>query len=217
MHFDNLFFILLIAGAAILRWLAQQSKSGNKNSDREEPPPVSPEENETEEERVRRFFDALGQPPSSKPPPRITPRADIPPRPVAPVQPPPIGRPVFPSRRSTPAPREIKLPGQITAPPYEKRVFTPRVVPAPAFEIREPAAAPVELPSLIKTPAEAYAVATQAPEQVLEARTDLARRFRSTYDLRDIIVLREIFGPPRGLQDLATGRVRPDGGLVGSV
>jgi hypothetical protein len=187
MHFDNLFFILLIAGAAVLRWLAQQSKSGNKNSDREEPPPVFPEENETEEERVRRFFDALGQPPSSKPPPRIRPRADIPPLPVAPVQPPPIGRPVFPSRQSRPA-------------PYEKRVFTPRVTPAPTFEIREPAAAPVELPPLIKTPAEAYAVTTQAPGQVLEARTDFARLFRSTYDLRDIIVLREIFGPPRGLQ-----------------
>jgi hypothetical protein len=216
MHIDNLFFILLIAGAAILRWLAQQSKSGNKNTDRETPS-VFPEENETEEERVRRFFDALGQPPSSKSPPRIVPRSDIPPRPVAPVQPPPIGRPLFPARRSTAAPREIKLPGQITAPPYEKRVFTPRVVPTPAFEIREPAAAPVELPPLIKTPAEAYAVATQAPEKVLEARTDYAALLRSTYDLRDIIVLREIFGPPRGLQDLATGRVRPDGGLVGSV
>lgn len=200
MHFDNLFFILLIAGAAILRWLAQQSKSGNKNSDREEPPPVFPEENETEEERVRRFFDALGQPPSSKPPPRIRPRADIPPLPVAPVQPPPIGRPLFPSRQSTPAPREIKLPGQITTPPYEKRVFTPRVAPAPAFEIREPAAAPTELPPLIKTPAEAYAVATQAPERILESRTDYAALLKSKYDLRDIIVLREIFGPPRGLQ-----------------
>jgi hypothetical protein len=207
MHFDNLFFILLIAGAALLRWLAHQSKSGNKNSDREEPPSVFPEENETEEERVRRFFDALGQPPTSTPP-RVTPRADIPPRPVAPVQPPPIGRPIFPSRRLMPTPREIKLPEQITAPPYEKRVFTPRVVPAPAFEIREPAASPVELPPLIKTPAEAYAVATKAPEQVPEARTDYAALLRSTYNLRDIIVFREIFGPPRGLQ-------APD--LVGSV
>ena len=218
MHIDNLFFILLIAGAALLRWLAQQSKSGNKNSDREEPPPVFPEENETEEERVRRFFDALGQPPTSKPPPRIRPRADIPPRPVAPVQPPPIGRPVFPSRQSRPAPREIKLPGQITAPAYEKRVFTPRVAPAPTFEVQEEARK-VEPLAIINTPAEVYAVATQAPERILESRTDYAALLRSTYDLRDIIVFREIFGPPRGLQppDLATGRVRPDGGLVGSV
>jgi hypothetical protein len=208
MHIDNLFFILLIAGAALLRWLAHQSKSGNKNSDREEPPPVFPEEDVTEEERVRRFFEALGQPPTSKPPPRIKPRADIPPLPLAPVQPPPIGRPIFPSRRLPPAPREIKLPGQITAPPYEKRVFTPRVVPAPAFEIREPAAAPVELPPVIKTSAEAYAVATKAPEQVSEARSDYAALLRSTHNLRDIIVFREIFGPPRGLQ-------APD--LVGSV
>jgi hypothetical protein len=195
MHFDNLFFILLIAGAAILRWLAQQSKSGNKNSDREETPPIFPEENETEEERVRRFFDALGQPPSSKPPPQIKPRADIPPRPVAPVQP-PINRPFFPPRKSTP--RERELPRQITTPPNEKRVFTARVPPTPAFEVKEEARK-VEPPAIIKPTVEAYAIAAQGPANV-RARTDYVALLRSTHDLRDIIVLREIFGPPRGLQ-----------------
>ena len=190
MHFDNLFFILLIAGAALLRWLAQKSKSESNNSNREESPPIFREPDETEEEKVRRFFDALGQPTSSKPQPRVTPRTDFPPRPVAPVQPPihiPIGRPLFPSRQPTQAPRE-------------KRIFTPRVAPAATFEIREAAAPPVEPSALLKTPAEAYAVAIQTAEQVAEAPPDFAARLRSTYKLRDVIVLREIFGPPRGLQ-----------------
>ena len=196
MHFDNLFFILLIAGAAILRWLVQQSKSGNKNSDREETPPVFPEENVTEEERVRRFFDALGQPPSSKPLPRIRPRADIPPRPVAPVQPPPINTPFFPARKSTPPERELFR--QITTPPIEKRVFTPKVRPTPTFEVQEEARK-VEPPAIIKAPVEAYAIAAQSPADV-RARTDYATLLRSTYDLRDIVVFREFFGPPRVLQ-----------------
>jgi hypothetical protein len=207
-HFDNLFFILLIAGAALLRWLAQKSKKENGDSDREEPPSIFHEPAETDEEQVRRFFEALGQPTSSKPPPRVTPRTDIPPRPVAPVPPPPIGRPLFTSRRTTVMPREIKLPGQITTPPYEKRIFTPKVASALAFEIRRPGAPPMESPAVIKTPTEAYAIVTERPAEVSGARKDYATLFRSTYQLRDLVVLREIFGPPRSLQPLdLVGRV----------
>ncbi|MEY2481229.1 MAG: hypothetical protein QOI04_2156 [Verrucomicrobiota bacterium] len=209
MHFDNLFFILLIAGAALLRWLAQKAKGDGNSSDREEPPPVFREPDATDEEQVRRFFEALGQPTSSKPPPRVTPRADIPPRPVAPVQPPrEMAPPVW--RRPQPkaqTPREIKLPAEMTTPPYEKRIFKPKIAQAPAYEVSQPSAPRVEAPAMINIPAEAYAIATQPATQRSEARTDYVALFRSTYKLRDVIVLREIFGPPRALQhvDLVGG------------
>src|SRR5438132_11392105 len=95
MHLDSLIFILLIAMAALFRLLA--SKAGNTG--KSEPPgrstsaprtspPLARLPAETDEERIRRFLEALGQPTSSKPPPPVAPRTNIPPRPLAPVQPP---------------------------------------------------------------------------------------------------------------------------------
>src|SRR5947208_15735122 len=43
---------------------------------------------ESDQERIRKFLEALGQPPASRPPPPVVARTDIPPRRLAPVQPP---------------------------------------------------------------------------------------------------------------------------------
>src|ERR1700736_3140428 len=67
---------------------------------------------------------------------------------------------------------------------------------------------PLDPSPVIKTAAKAYAIATQPISKSVEAKIDIATMLRSTSGLRDAIILREIFGPPRSLQPLD---------LVGSV
>src|SRR6266540_7343344 len=98
MHIENLLFILLIAVAALFKLLtskAGEAKKRQEDLDRRSamrPSAAKPIERapvESDEERIRRFLEALGQPTGSRPPPPVVPRTDIPPRPLAPVQPPP--------------------------------------------------------------------------------------------------------------------------------
>jgi len=229
MHFDNLLFILLIAVALLFRWLASKSGQAGKNSEEQKrrstftPSPVTQASMETDEERVRKFLEALGQPTTSKPPPRVTPRTDIPPRPVAPIQPPPSMRPFsVPTRGLTPEEarkrhvilhegvsgkseewlRKINSPGQIAKRPYEAKTFTPKFSEPLPFEVHAGAPTSEPSPPLITTPAAAYALATKPAARIGQPKTDIATLLTSTSGLRDAVVLREIFGPPRSLQPL---------------
>ena len=62
---------------------------------------------------------------------------------------------------------------------------------------------PIEPPAVIKTPVEAYAApkAFGLPKGAY-LKTDIATLLASKSALRDAIILREIFGPPRSLQAL---------------
>jgi hypothetical protein len=75
----------------------------------------------------------------------------------------------------------------------------------PAFEVHE--ALPVELqqPQIIETPADVYAAATQAVARRADFKMDIASLLISRSGLREAILLREILGPPRGLQALDLG------------
>lgn len=55
---------------------------------------------------------------------------------------------------------------------------------------------------MIKTPLEAYAAATQAIAKRADFKTNIATLLVSKSGLREAILLREILGPPRGLQAL---------------
>src|SRR6058998_2751164 len=95
MHLDNLLFLLLLAVAFLFQLLTRAVTRASRDqtkrestSTREMPPPVLHPPTESDAERIRKFLEALGQPPTSRPPPPVVPRTDIPPRPVAPVQPP---------------------------------------------------------------------------------------------------------------------------------
>jgi hypothetical protein len=169
--------------------------------------PFSGDADETDEQRIRKFLEALGQPTTSKPPPPATQRPSYQ-RPIVVPRVPPITASGLPPLTTRPPdfPREIKLPGQIT-PTREARTFQPRVAEAPAFEIQQGPALVEPLP-VIKTAAEAYAIATPPIAKSADAKIDVATLLRSTSGLRDAIILREIFGPPRSLQPLD---------LVGSV
>src|ERR1700738_4012874 len=111
-HFENLLFLLFIAVALLFQLLARAASKARKDSEEttrrstSPPPPLPRAPVETDEERVRKFLEALGQPPGSQPPPPVIHPTDIPPRPVAPIQHPPSMRPfAVPPRPLTPEER----------------------------------------------------------------------------------------------------------------
>src|SRR6266581_6411418 len=193
MHFENLLFILLIAMAALLRLLATKAGEAKKGQKTEGESTITPKIGEpikrvrveSDQERIRKFLEALGQPTTAKPPSPIVPRTGIPPRPVAPVQPPPI-----PTARNVLTRRKK----QMVAP-------TKFPAPAPIFEHHETPSVH-ELPASIMSPVEPYAIDTESKVKVTRAGTGIATLLRSPRGLRSAIILREIFGPPRSLQPL---------------
>src|SRR5437660_10871386 len=200
MHFENLLFILLIAMAALLRLLATKAGEAKKippKSDQRSTAtpqvsqPIRRASVESDQERIRKFLEALGQPTTAKPPPPIVPRTDIPPLPVAPIQPPADMRPFsLPQRRLTSEERRKRRVILHTAP----------LASAPVFEVHETTLPSEPAPRIIRTPAEAYAIATEPASKPEQSKADIAALLRSRSGLRDAIILREIFGPPRSLQ-----------------
>jgi hypothetical protein len=210
---DNLLFLLLIAVAALFQLL---SKAVNKTSKSEPdetsssprpqtPRPIQRAPRESDADRIRKFLEALGQPPTSTPPPPVAPRTDIPPRRLAPVQPPPV------IRGAWGLPREQRQKPDVTqreSPPPEQPSRLQEIVPPPvptpaavAFEVHEVAMSlEVQQPPITETPVEAYAAATRPTAKATGFKTDIATLLGSKAGLREAILLREIFGPPRGLQ-----------------
>ena len=181
-HLDNILFFLFVAVAILFQLLTRAAtksgrpSGGNQQRRSTSPPPLRREE--TEEDRIRKFLEALGQPTSSPPPPPVKPRPTYQKPIVVPHVTPPMKSPLPPlTTRPPDLPREIRLPGQQGTPPLES---------AP----------------LVKAPAEAYAMATATVAQASKSKVELATLLRSTSGLRDAIILREIFGPPRSLQPL---------------
>ena len=207
-HLENLLFLLLLVLAGLFQLLGRAARK--TNGDEEEstprpaprmPKPIPRAPAQSDEERIRKFLEALGQPPASTPPPPIVPRTNIPPRPLAPVQPPiPRAWKVIREERRK---RYVVLresPPQGTVTSVEK-IFPPATTGAPAFEVHE-GPLPVEPPPIIKSPVEAYAAATRPIAKGAELKTDIATLLASKSGLRDAIILREIFGSPRSLQPL---------------
>ena len=206
---DNLLFFLLIAVAALFQLLSKAiSKAGKSDSNEpsnsprpETRRPIQRAPRESDADRIRKFLEALGQPPSSTPPTPVLPRTDIPPRRLAPVQPPPVIHGAWRLRRERQQKPDVT---QKESPPaVEQIVPPPAPAPAaPAFEIHE--ALPIELqePPTVKTPVEAYVAATRPAAKAAGVKTDIATLLASKSSLRDAILLREILGTPRGLQPL---------------
>jgi hypothetical protein len=210
---DNLLFLLLIAVAALFQLLSKAvSKAGKKDSNEtsssprpQTPRPIQRAPRESDADRIRKFLEALGQPPSSTPPPPVLPRTDIPPRRLAPVQPPTV----IPGAWRLPQERRQKpeVTQRETRPreqPSQLHEIVPPPVPAqtmPGFEIHEELPVELQQPPIITTPVETYAASKAfGVAKRADSKMNIATLLLSKSDLREAILLREILGPPRGLQ-----------------
>jgi hypothetical protein len=201
-NFDNLLFLLLVAVAVLFQFLAKMAAKAGKDQTKrtatpipKTPAPTRHPSSESDEDRIRKLLEALGQPPTSRPPPPVAPRTEIPLRPVAPVQPP--MSPLSQLRRDKRRKREI-TPKEI--PPPRIARGAEEMVP-PVFEVQE-GQLPIAPPPIFKAPAETYAEVTQTIAKAEGLRADVATLLASTSGLRGAIILREILGPPRGLRML---------------
>jgi hypothetical protein len=205
---------LLIVAAALLKMLSKAAgskpSSGTRDTssspkpDRVERPP----ERGSDEEQIRKFLEALGQPRTAKAPPPLSPRTDITPRPVAPVRPPQslLTVPVPRTRKLAPAPeRKLSPPRREVPPPlpprkiYEPRPTLASMPPVPTFEVQETGAVSTEsrVAPIVRTE-----TAVQSVDANEQKPGDLGRLLRTPRGLRQAIILREIFGPPRSLQPM---------------
>ena len=208
---DNLLFLLLIAGAALFQLLSKAvTKAGKKQSDETSIPPRPPHAPrapaESDADRIRKFLEALGQPPGSTPPPPVVPRIDIPPRSLAPIQPPSV------TQRAWRLPREQRQKPEITPkespspeePSRVEKVILRQVSTASSsvFEVHK-GAGPLQARQqpVVETSVETRAAVTQQIVNWPDLKTEIVTLLKSKSGLREAIMLREIFGPPRGLHD----------------
>lgn len=230
---EQIFFLVLLAVVGLLRWLSQMAEE-RRNREAEKragtPAPNTPVQRapaETEEERIRRFMEALGVPTANAPIPKAEPKRDEPKPPAAPPKPkvPPIdpfpspgrGLPI-PPVIATPAPPPIPQQRPLPQPP----LFPPPPSPAPTappplptrettifapaapveFEVRDVAESIDEVSQPIGSRRGGGGTARRAESRQLT----LAARLATSQGLRDAMVLREIFGPPRSMQPLELDR-----------
>jgi hypothetical protein len=200
MHIESLFFFLLVAAAFLLKWLSQRPKDDDQTTKQSS----VPEDNsiwrgeQTDEERIREFLEALGQPTSAKPPPKII-RRTMPevrrvfPR-VPPIVEPRVEKKPYPTLTTVP-PAEVTAmpsPPPIAQPPAPARPVTRAAIFASetsAYDVRSSAAVPVSTDPAI----------TKETRPMLPS---LGALLRSPDGLRQAVILREVFGPPRSLQAL---------------
>jgi len=205
---DNLLFLLLIAAAALFQLLSKAVRKAGKSDSNETsssprpqtPRPTQRAPRQSDADRIRKFLEALGQPPSSTPPPPVAPRTDIPPRRLAPVQPPPV------MPRAWRLPREQREKPEITQkespspeqPSRVEKIVVPTVpaAAAPAFEVHE-----IQQQPIVKTSVEVYAAGTRPIINRPDLKTNIASLLASKSGLREAIILREVFGPPLGLRE----------------
>ena len=187
---DTLIFLALAGLALVFKWLTSHAAADPEN--REAPPPNEPSSRrppaQSEEERVRRFLEALGAPPGTQLPPPIRRRSVAPRPPVSPV-PQPQRPPKV--RRSFVQP----LPPLTTTPPEPVviEVAPPPVLLPPLPSSMPPVAAPItSVPSL--------KIKSKAVKSRALPTASLGALLRNPGSIRQAIVLREVLGPPRGLQ-----------------
>ena len=165
---------LVIAGiVALINWMMKKPEAGNAAA------PAPRPGADAEAERMRKFMEALGLPANQAPKPVARPavrRAQAAPPPI------PRARPLVPA----PAPR---LPVE--------RLHVP--------ELRVPEVAEFHTKSaeVSAIPMESKPIAAPDPYAGTQRQTpvdEMRRLLRSPADIRAAILLREILGPPRGLQ-----------------
>lgn len=194
---DTVIFLVLAGLALIFKWLTSKGSGEAENPppSRPSPPnePVQRAAPPTEEERVRRFLEALGVPPGTQAPPPVRPRT-VTPRPV--VTPTPRTPPPPKIKRSweQPLPPVVTTPKEVSPPPP-----TTEWQPEPVFIMEAQAAPETVVPPLLPAALAAPLPSTVAPVQAVSVMS-LRPLLQSRAKIRQAIMLREILGPPLGLE-----------------
>lgn len=210
---EQLFILLVLAALALGKWFITRNEtdgevppeSGERRDQTDATRRTRPGETLSEEERMRRFMEALGIPTTSEPPPKVTRRTEEPPKPLAPVRPPPVLTPQIPRRQKTEAQKQP--PRRPTAPAQPPP--SPVPPPIPLAPLSPP---PLSVPETVRVeepaPLPAYPTLTDKPYEIpvrpvsgTRQSADLRALLRRTDSVRQALVLREVLGPPRGLQD----------------
>lgn len=196
---DTLIFFGLAALALIFKWLTSKAEKSQAESEKDDagasPPHETPAPRrpppQSEEERVRRFLEALGVPQGTPPPPPVRPRQAAPPVP-RPAQKPKVKRSFV-----QPLPPLVATPEDFSPPPQPSAA-----PPLPTVVHVAPLRSEFEEPSLPSPPVlpAIRRAASIPPVPVMS----LGAFLRSPGSVRRAIVLREVLGPPRGLQPLAS-------------
>jgi hypothetical protein len=226
---ENIFFLILVAVIGLVRWIVQMAEN-KRNAEAERRAgtaqaapnaPVQRAPAQSEEERIRKFMEALGMPTTDAPPPPVQP----PPIVTRAPEPRPPQQPAPPERRRTvqpldPFPRPVfQRPVVVVQPP-------PVTSAPPPIPVRPPPPLPTRETSVLVEQA-SRTTATAAPEftvrdveeaaaeafvtqesrrasgaAVAASQPSLVERLGTHGGLRDAMVLREIFGPPRSLEPL---------------
>ena len=200
-HLENLLFLLLLVVAGLFQLLgraarkggAQEAKPAPKPA-RRMPKPIPRAPVESDEERIRKFLEALGHPPGSSPPAPIAPRPTYR-KPLVLPHVPPLGSPLPPLVTRPPdMPQEIQIPPSVAPPPAQPQRARPRLSEV-VFAVHETEAAPESIPSATEREDR-----TQPQIAAPSRGIDVTAFLRSASGRRNAIIVREILGPPRGLQ-----------------
>ena len=217
---EQIFFLIIVAVVGLVQWLsamAEKKKNAEAEKQSAPPSPASPPSTRapagSEEERVRKFLEALGVPTANPPPPTVQ-RREVAPR-VPRAKPPLLPVDPFPRPRA-----DTGLPPPVAPVPIPPPVRAAPVVPAPAvFPTRGTVVLAARSPRLEKeqlstssfevqdldSGADAELSTGGTPHETVPPTERFAVRLANAQGLRDAIILREIFGPPRSMQPI--GRV----------
>jgi hypothetical protein len=202
-HFDNLLVLLFFGVAIFFQLISAATSKKRKRPGETRPESTSPpqtsreietEEEQSDEDSIRKFLEALGQPTTSKPPaPRPSYQKPI----VVQKEQDTLRRRWIGTELPPLTTRPPDLPPEVSIQPIPKaarKTFKQKVAEPATFEVQQ-------APSPI-TEAEVKTALQSAAAQPTAKPLDVATLLRSTSGLRNAIILREIFGPPRSMQPL---------------
>ena len=171
---------LVIAGIiALINWLTKKNESADTPPTPQARPPQTGAE--AEAERMRKFMEALGLPGNQAPKP--------------------ISRPATPRVKAAPPPLPRKRPRSLdeapapSLPVEQLHVAELRTPEVPEFHTKSSEVSAI--PTEVKTVAAPDPYASSQRQTPVD---ELRRLLRSPSEIRSALLLREILGPPRGLQ-----------------
>ena len=202
-HLENLLFLLLLVVAGLFQLLGRMARKGSTDEQTKPTPkprptaprPIPRAPVESDQERIRKFLEALGQPPTSPPPSPITPRPTYR-KPLALPHVRPMASPL-PPLVTRPPDIPAHIPVETVAPAEEQRQMRPPLA-EPLFQVHEAKA--------LSEPVAAVSAATLSeartqPQTTAPQSIGVKTLLRSALGLRGAIIVREILGPPRGLRE----------------